>query len=228
VRVEIAPIEDLLRAHQSVADAAVIDRLDTQGNKFLCAYVVPRGELDLAVLAESLRGALPGSAIPSAFVTLEALPRTLSGKIDRRALPNPGQAGREHVAPRTPAEQALCGIFSELLGFPQVGIRDNFFELGGHSLLATMLLSRIRSAFGVEVPLREVFRTPTPEGLALSVERLRAEEEGADRETPEERIPRRSAQNDPPPLSYAQQRLWFIDQLQPGSSHYNMPVALQH
>lgn len=180
VRVEIAPIEDLLRAHPSVADVAVVDRVDTQGNKFLCAYVVPRGELDPSVLAEALRGALPDSAVPSAFVTLEALPRTLSGKVDRRALPNPGEAGREHVAPRTPVEEALCGIFSELLGIAQIGIRDNFFELGGHSLLATMLLSRIRSAFGVEVPLREVFRTPTSEGLALTVVRLRAEQESED------------------------------------------------
>ena len=111
---------------------------------------------------------------------LEALPRTLSGKVDRRALPNPGEAGREHVAPRTPVEEALCGIFSELLGIPKIGIRDHFFELGGHSLLATMLLSRTRSAFGVEVPLREVFRTPTPEGLALMVVRLRAEQESGD------------------------------------------------
>jgi len=184
VRVEIAPIEDLLRAHPSVADAAVVDRLDTQGNKFLCAYVVPRGELDPAVLAEALRRELPDSAVPSAFVILEELPRTLSGKVDRRALRDPGQAGgqtgREHVAPRTPVEETLCGIFTELLGVAQVGIRDNFFELGGHSLLATLLLSRIRSAFGVEVPLREVFRTPAVEGLALAVVRLRVEQESED------------------------------------------------
>ena len=180
VRVEIAPIEDLLRAQLGVADAAVADRTDTQGNKFLCAYVVPQGEVDPATLAEALRGALPESAVPSAFVLLEALPRTLSGKVDRRSLPNPGESGREHVPPRTPVEETLCGIFSELLGIPQIGIRDHFFELGGHSLLATMLLSRTRSAFGVEVPLRDVFRTPTPEGLALTVVRLRVEQESED------------------------------------------------
>lgn len=180
VRVEIAPIEDLLRAQPGVADAAVADRTDTQGNKFLCAYVVPQGEVDPAALAAALRGALPESAVPSAFVLLEALPRTLSGKVDRRSLPNPGESGREHVPPRTPVEETLCGIFAELLGIPRIGIRDHFFELGGHSLLATMLLSRIRSAFGVEVPLRDVFRTPTPEGLALTVVRLRVEQEGED------------------------------------------------
>jgi amino acid adenylation domain-containing protein len=186
VRVEIAPIEDLLRAQPGVADVAVVDRVDTQGNKFLCAYVVPivptgpRGELDPAVLAEALRGALPEPAVPSAFVTLEALPRTLSGKVDRRALPNPGQTGTEFVAPRTPVEEALCGIFSELLGIPKIGIHDSFFALGGHSLLATMLLSRIRSTLEVEVPLRDVFRAPTVEKLALTVVRLRAEQESED------------------------------------------------
>ncbi|HZF08652.1 MAG TPA: non-ribosomal peptide synthetase [Thermoanaerobaculia bacterium] len=183
VRVEIGPIEELLRVHESVADVAVVDRVDTQGNKFLCAYVVPKGNLDVTALAEAVRGALPDSAVPSAFVTLEALPRTLSGKVDRRSLPNPGQAAqreREFVAPRTPVEEALCGIFSELLGIPRVGIRDHFFELGGHSLLATLLLSRIRSALGVEVPLREVFRAPTGEGLALVVVRMRVEQESED------------------------------------------------
>lgn len=180
VRVEIAPIEDLLRAHPSVTDVAVVDRLDTQGNKFLCAYIVPRGELDPAVLAEALRGKLPDSAIPSAFMTLDELPRTLSGKVDRRALPSSVQAVREYVAPRTPVEETLCRVFSELLGIARTGIRDNFFELGGHSVLATLLLSRIRSALGVEVPLREVFRTPTVEGLALTVVRLRVEQESED------------------------------------------------
>jgi amino acid adenylation domain-containing protein len=226
VRVEIAPIEDLLRTEESVADVAVVDRVDTQGNKFLCAYVVPRGELDPAALAGALRAKLPDSAVPSAFVTLETLPRTLSGKVDRRALPNPGQAGGqiggEHAAPRTPVEAALCRIFSDLLAIPQMGIQASFFELGGHSVLATMLLSRIRSVLGVEVPLREVFRTPAVEGLARTVVRLRAEQEVA-----EERIPRRSRELDPPPLSYAQQRLWFIDQLEPDSPLYNMPVALR-
>lgn len=186
VRVEIAPIEDLLRAQPGVADVAVVDRVDTQGNKYLCAYVVPRTtvpnqtEIDPVALAEALRKTLPDAAVPSAFVALDELPRTLSGKVDRRALPTSVQTAREYVAPRTPVEETLCGIFAELLGIPRVGIHDSFFELGGHSLLATMLLSRIRSAHGVEVPLREVFRTPTPEGLALTAVRLRAELESED------------------------------------------------
>jgi amino acid adenylation domain-containing protein len=183
VRVEIAPIEDLLRAQPGVADVAVIDRADPQGNKLLCAYIVPRGErgeIDPAVLTGVLRAALPDAAVPSAFMILDELPRTLSGKVDRRALPSSGQTVRDYVAPRTPAEETLCGMFSELLGLPWVGIRDNFFEIGGHSVLATLLLSRIRSALGVEVPLREVFRMPTPEGLAVTVVRLQSEQENDD------------------------------------------------
>lgn len=183
VRVEIAPVEDLLRSHDAVADAAVVDRTDTQGTRFLCAYVVLRQELEKSRLAEQLRQHLPEAAVPSAFVILEALPHTLSGKVDRRGLPDPGLAGRqdrERVAPRTPVEQGLCSVFSELLALPRVGIQDSFFELGGHSLLATLLLSRIRSAFGVEVSLHHLFQTPTVEGLALEVIRLQLEQESHD------------------------------------------------
>lgn len=183
VRVELAPIEDVLRSHEDVAEAVVVDRTDTQGNKFLCAYMVPKPgrELATAPLADQLRTHLPESAVPSAFLILESLPRTLSGKIDRRALPDPGQMGarlgREYVAPQTPVEERLCGLFAELLGLPRVGIQDNFFELGGHSLLATLLMSRIRSEFSIEVPLRHIFRTPTAEGLALAVTQLQLAQE---------------------------------------------------
>jgi amino acid adenylation domain-containing protein len=182
VRVELGPIEDLLRSHEAVVDVALIDRTDSQGNKSLCAFLVLRHEFTTSRLVEFLREHLPDSMIPSAFRLMEALPRTLSGKVDRRALTDPGQAGSwlgtEYVAPRTPVEEELCKIFGELLGIPKVGIRDNFFEMGGHSLLATLLLSRIRAAFGVEVPLRQVFRTPSVEDLGLDVTRLQFEREG--------------------------------------------------
>jgi amino acid adenylation domain-containing protein len=184
VRVELAPIEEALHAHPAVAEAAVADRTDVQGNKFLCAYVVPRsGELlEPEALAAHLQSRLPEPAVPSAFVVLEALPRTLSGKVDRRALPSPAEAGRagEYVAPSTPVEERLCALFAELLGAPQVGIRDSFFRLGGHSLLATLLLSRIREAFGVEVPLRQVFQTPTVEELAKEITRAQIAQEDQD------------------------------------------------
>ena len=157
VRVEVAPIEALLRDHPAVADAAVVDRSDVQGNKFLCAYLALGKPAETAEIRELALARLPEAMVPSAFVVMTALPRTLSGKVDRRALPDPGrldaQVARPYVAPRTPSEELVCGLFSELLGLPRISIDDSFFELGGHSLLATLLLSRIRAASGAEVPL---------------------------------------------------------------------------
>jgi amino acid adenylation domain-containing protein len=179
VRVEIAPIEDQLRSHPAVSDLAVVDRTDVQGNKYLCAYLVLGEPCETAEIGDFLRRRLPEAMVPSAFVVMAGLPRTLSGKVDRRALPDPGrleaQVARPYVAPRTPVEEQVCGLFAELLGLPRAGIDDAFFELGGHSLLATLLLARIRAAFGVEVPLHEIFRAPTVRGLALAVTRLQAE-----------------------------------------------------
>jgi amino acid adenylation domain-containing protein len=184
MRIEIAPIEELLRSHESVAEVAVVDRTDGQGNKFLCAYVVPRGEVDTGRLREHLLAHLSEAMVPSAFVRLGSLPRTLSGKVDRRALPDPGAAGgslgRPYEPPRTPVEECLCTLFAELLNIQRVGIRDSFFELGGHSLLATLLLARVRADFGVELPLGQVFREPTVEGLAGLVVRLQMEQEEGD------------------------------------------------
>ncbi|HVR10739.1 MAG TPA: non-ribosomal peptide synthetase, partial [Thermoanaerobaculia bacterium] len=176
VRVEIGAIEDLLRGHPAVVDAAVEDRLDIHGNKFLCAYVVLTEKISTELLSELLLEHLPPSAVPSAFVAVEQLPRTLSGNVDRRALPDPAAGGgrltREYVAPQTPVEEKLCEIYMQLLRVPRVGIQDHFFELGGHSLLVMQLLARVRSAF-VAVPLGQVFETPTVEGLAIAVtERL--------------------------------------------------------
>lgn len=183
IRVELAPIEDLLRSHPEVADAVVIDRSDTQGNKFLCAYLVTRHDFDVALLADHLRGSLPEAMVPSAFVALEALPRTLSGKVDRRSLPSPGEIERRrkaYVAPRTPVEETLCRLYSELLAVPRIGVHDSFFELGGHSLLVTQLLDKVRAEL-VSVPLGQIFRTPTVEELALVITRLQLEQAEAQR-----------------------------------------------
>ena len=183
VRIETGPIEDLLRDHPQVAEAVVVAREDTQGNKFLCAYVVGmegQKELETSSLGAYLRGRLPEAMVPSVFVPMEALPRTLSGKVNRQGLPDPGSLlRREHVAPRTLVEEELCAIFAELLAVPRMSIRDSFFELGGHSLSATLMLSRIRARLGVEVPLRQVFQTPTVEEIALAVTRLQVEQEDA-------------------------------------------------
>lgn len=181
VRVELGPIEDRLRSHEAITEAAVVDQADVQGNRFLCAYVVLRREIPASDLAEFLRGSLPGPMVPSVFMILESLPRTLSGKVDRRNLPNPSKAQtREYAQPRSPAEEILCGIYSELLAVPRIGIHDHFFELGGHSLLATQLLSRVRSAFSVELSLRQILQTPSVEGLALAVTRHQMEQEDVD------------------------------------------------
>ncbi|HJX28383.1 MAG TPA: condensation domain-containing protein, partial [Thermoanaerobaculia bacterium] len=175
-------------------------------------------------MRDQLREQLPDYMVPAAFVTLPALPLTPSGKVDRNVLPAPQWESAEdsHLAPRTLVEELLCGIWAELLGVERVGVTDPFFEMGGHSLLATQVMSRLRRACGVELPLRELFEAPTPAGLAARVEAaLRA---GADCLAPPlVAVPREG----PLPLSFAQQRLWFIDQLEPGSPLYNMPVALR-
>jgi amino acid adenylation domain-containing protein len=184
VRIELAPVEEALRSHPEVADAVVVDRTDTRGNKFLCAYVALRHEVVTTVLADHLRGQFPEVMVPTVFVVLDALPRTLSGKVDRRGLPNPGEMEgsprKPYVAPRTPIEEALCRFFFELLAVPRIGIHTSFFELGGHSLLAMQLLARIRADFA-PLPPGQVFKTPTVEGLALAITRVQLEQAGVEK-----------------------------------------------
>jgi len=178
-------------------------------------------------LREAARARLPEYMVPSAFVVLEALPVTANGKVDRAALPAPdtlGSSGGSYVAPRTPAEERMAGIWAEVLGVERVGAEDHFFDLGGHSLLATQLVSRVREAFRTELPLRAVFEAPTLAELAGRVEALRAEAPGDAAAPPLVPVPRDGA---PLPLSFAQQRLWFIEQLEPGSTAYHMPSVLR-
>src|ERR1043166_8247494 len=177
-------------------------------------------------LRRQLRRYLPDYMLPSAFVTLDSLPLTPNGKIDRKALPAPEQvhteSGATYLAPQTPVEEVIANIWAELLGVERVGREDNFFDLGGHSLLATRLVSRLRQAFDVELPLRLLFEHPTVAGLAPQVELLRRAEtiSPAPPLLPVERT-------GPLPLSFAQQRLWFLDQLEPGTALYNIPAALR-
>ncbi|MET0396030.1 MAG: amino acid adenylation domain-containing protein, partial [Longimicrobiaceae bacterium] len=177
-RVEPGEVEAALRAHPGVADAAVVAREDEPGRGAhrLVAYVVARGGAapETAGLRAHLRERLPEHMVPSAFVALERLPLTPNGKLDRAALPAPDTAagGREYVAPRTPLEEVLAAIYAEVLRTEPVGIHDDFFELGGHSLLATRVASRVREAFGVEMPVRVLFEAPSVAALGERVSTL--------------------------------------------------------
>ncbi|WP_405912206.1 non-ribosomal peptide synthase/polyketide synthase [Streptomyces sp. NBC_00963] len=214
-RIEPGEIEAELTAHPGVSQVAVLAREDR-----IIAYVVPSDAsgVTASALALFLRDQVPEYLVPSAFVLLDALPLTPNGKLDRAALPAPEPgpaAGRR--APRTPQEQILCEVFAEVLGLPQVGVDENFFELGGHSLLATRLVSRVRAALGVELELRTLFRTPTAAGLATGLHGA-----GTARRALVPR-PRRELM----PLSFAQRRLWFLQQFGAPSATYHMPLALR-
>jgi amino acid adenylation domain-containing protein len=175
-RIEPGEIEAVLRRHPAVSECAVVVREDIAGEKRLVAYVV--GAVETDALREHLRGSLPDYMVPGAFVRLESLPLTPNGKLDRKALPAPEyEADTErYVAPRTPVEEVVAGIWAEVLRLERVGVHDNFFDLGGHSLLATRMASRIRAAFSVELPLRALFEGPTVAELAARVEEMRRAE----------------------------------------------------
>ncbi|MFL5357820.1 amino acid adenylation domain-containing protein, partial [Archangium sp.] len=224
-RIELGEIEWALAQFPRVQEAVVLAREDVPGDKRLVAYVAATEPLDTAALRTFLRERLPEYMVPSAFVTLEVLPLTPNGKVDRKALPAPDSAPSqtEHIAPRTPTEELLAGIWSRLLGARQVGVTDSFFELGGHSLLATQAVNRIRAAFGVELPLRALFEAPTVAALASRVDF--AVRTGRGMQVPALVPVARDGR--PLPLSFAQQRLWFLDQLTPHSPLYNIPMAVR-
>ncbi|MFF4097585.1 amino acid adenylation domain-containing protein, partial [Streptomyces sp. NPDC001834] len=231
-RIEPGEITAALRSHPDVADAAVVVRDDHHGVGRLAGYLVPgpgRPAPDPAALRDLVRRSLPDYMVPSAFVTLEALPMTSSGKLDRRALPTPRWAETtEYVAPRTAAEETLAALWSEVLGVERVGADDDFFALGGHSLLATRVVSRVRERLGVPLAVRDLFDTPRLADLAATVEAAAstAESDDAAPARPEPRIvpvPRTG----PLPLSYAQERLWFLEDFAPGSVEYNVTGTLR-
>ncbi|MGV9457407.1 condensation domain-containing protein, partial [Streptomyces sp. NPDC003635] len=217
-RIEPGEIETALTAHPDVQQAAVVVREDRPGDKRLVAYVVGAG-VDTAAVRRYTAARLPEHMVPSAFVVLDELPRTVNGKLDRRALPAPDlDADSGGRAPRNPAEEILCGLFAATLGLSSVSIDDHFFHRGGHSLLATRLTSRIREAFGVRLGVREIFQYPTVVRLAELIAVSGTEEERPALVAGErpERLP----------LSSAQQRLWFLDQLEGPSPTYNIPLAV--
>ena len=173
-RVELGAIEAALRNHPAVKDVVVVDRDDSTGTKYLCAYVVTSSGTPVAELRDHLAGEFPSAMVPSVFVALESLPRLINGKVDRAALPVPdrdrARAEAAVESPRTPVEERLAALFAEVLGVSRVGVHESFFELGGHSLLATQLVSRVRRAFEVPLAVRALFDAPTVAGIARHVE----------------------------------------------------------
>ncbi|MBZ5526201.1 MAG: amino acid adenylation domain-containing protein, partial [Acidobacteriia bacterium] len=230
-RIELGEIEATLQEHAGVRQAAVIAREDEPGDKRLVAYVV----LDAAVsglrseeLSEHLRGRLPGYMVPSVYVEMEELPLTANGKLDRKRLPRPEGGGvgnrREYVGPGNAEEEIVCGIWEQVLKLERVGVEENFFDLGGHSLLATQVVSRVRETFATELPLRVLFEQPTVAGMARELKLARGRKEpGRGAGKPLVRVPERAEL----PLSYAQQRLWFLEQMEPGNAVYNIAFALR-
>ena len=224
-RIELSEIEVVITQHPQVQDAVVIAREDNPGIKNLAAYVILENKQPSSTeLRSFLKEKFPDYMVPASFTILEAFPLTPNGKVDRRALPAPDLSAEleQYVAPRTPTEEMLAQIWGQVLKIEQVGINDNFFELGGHSLIATQLISRIRNSLHIELPLRSLFATPTIEELAQQIQRLQQQELELisppilPRDKDAELV-----------LSYAQQRLWFLDQLEPNSALYNIPIALR-
>ncbi len=225
-RVELGEIEAALASYEGIREQVVIMREDQPGDRRLTAYVVADQPLSAADLRQYLQAKLPPYMVPAAFVELPALPLTANGKIDRRALPAPDQSNTDldaYTAGRNAFEEEVIRIWSEVLLVDPVGAHDNFFDLGGHSLLAIRLVSKLRESFKVEISLRTLFEQPTPAQLSTALQAALRCEEAAVPVTEITPVARDRSL----PLSFAQQRLWFLDQLDPNSPAYNMPVALR-
>ncbi|MES2732439.1 MAG: amino acid adenylation domain-containing protein, partial [Bacteroidota bacterium] len=228
-RIELGEIEHALTSYVIVRDAVVLAKASSTGDKRLVAYVVTDESKETIAhsqelidrLRQHLSQTLPDYMLPSAFILLDRLPLTLNGKVDRKALPEPDMAllQASYVAPRTETERVLCEIWQEVLGVEQIGITDNFFQRGGHSLSATRLVARINQVFKVTLPLKAIFTSPTLEALVQALLQL---ERGLARPALV-RVPREQILWP----SFAQQRLWLLDQIDGGSTHYHMPAALR-
>ena len=220
-RIELGEIEAALSEHPQVQQVVVIVQGESADDKHLVAYVVGE-KVSIEAIRKYLSEKLPEYMVPAFFVLLDELPLTPNGKIDRKALPKPEivRSDAQFVAPRTPIEKLLVNIWKQVLGLEQVSVHDNFFEVGGHSLLATQLISRIRDSFTVELPLRELFAQPTIAGLAQVIQRVGQSEHLAPSIIPVSR-------DEQLPLSFAQQRLWFLDQLEGANANYKVSAVLR-
>ncbi len=225
-RIELGEIEEALLSHPKVEIAAAVVRTDAKGDQIIFGYAAARDGAQLAVteLQSFLRERIPEYMIPSAFVMLDSLPLTPNGKVDRKALPVPdvAETSGESDQVRTPVEEILAGIWADVLRLKEVNINQNFFDLGGHSLLATQVVSRVRRVLNLDIPLRLLFESPTISSFARSLDQLR--KAGRVWEAP----PIRPVSRDQMlPLSYAQQRLWLMQQLDPRSAAYNITNSLR-
>jgi amino acid adenylation domain-containing protein/non-ribosomal peptide synthase protein (TIGR01720 family) len=218
-RIELGEIEAVLGEHPAVQQSVVIAREDTPGDVRLVAYLIGASSADIADIRAVLSDRLPDYMMPAAFVTLESLPLTANGKVDRDALPPPeatrAHGAAERVKPRNPYEEIVANQWSHLLRVENLGVHDNFFDLGGHSLLATQVLTRLNATFHVKLSYRDLFDSPTVAGLAERVEaQVRKGEAGAP--PPLQHVGR----DQDLPLSFAQERLWLLDKLEQGSAYH--------
>ncbi len=222
-RIELGEVESVLLRHNRVKQATVQALADERGEKTLVAYVVGTASAD--ELHSYLRGRLPDYMVPTAILELPKMPLNANGKIDRQALPRPQDvkgAQKEAISPRTPSEEVISAIWAEVLRREGIGVEDNFFEVGGHSLLATQIASRLREHFRMVVPVRAIFEAPSIAELAKRLDAARREEQGI-LPPPIEPVPRGNDM----PLSFAQERLWVLDQIEPNNPLYNIPRALR-
>ena len=224
-RIEPGEIEAVLATHEGVRQVVIAVCQDARGADCLVAYVTVKDDTGTGELRRFATEKLPAYMVPSAFVLLDEMPLNANGKVDRNALPAPewdSLVDNEYVGPRNRTEELLAESFAQVLGLSRVGIHEVFFEIGGHSLLATQLVSRVREAFGLELPLRNVFEFPTVAALAEQIARLRLTTTA-----PQAPPVKPVARDGELPLSFAQQRLWFLEQLEPGSAAYNIPDAFR-
>jgi amino acid adenylation domain-containing protein len=232
-RIELGEIEATMTNCPGVKQAIAIVREDRANDKTLVGYFVPDLETGKAAhhqiseLREFLKERLPNYMVPTQFMVLDAMPLTPNGKVDRRALPAPDtsniQLDTEFVAPSNITEEILVSIWADVLGVKQLSINDSFFELGGHSLLATQVVSRIRQAFSIEIPLQSLFENPTIASLAQTI--AQCQNQAAELSKYQTISPREK--RDSAPLSFAQQRLWFLAQLEPNNPFYTIPWSVR-
>lgn len=224
-RIELGEIENRLLSHEEIKEAVVIAKDEEDGSRYLCAYLTSEREMTVPELREYMGKALPEYMIPSCFVQLDKMPVNPNGKIDRKALPEPGgsfNTGAEYEAARNAVEEKLVELWREILKVEQVGINDNFFDLGGHSLKATTLAARIHKELNVEVALRELFKAPTIKGLS---EYIRGREENIYASIEPAAGPEDHPEGYYEPSS-AQKRLYTLQQFEPEGVGYNMPGSL--